>query len=60
MLKSIMGKVLDCRVDNKRARVLPASGWRSTKAAPRFTGVHRQLNKADMAALVLKLQRQAS
>jgi hypothetical protein len=57
MLKSIMGKVVDQRIENRRARVLPPAGWRGTKAPPRFTGYHKQLDRSDMAVLVKRLQR---
>lgn len=58
-MKSIMGKVLDCRESWKWGRVLRASGWNPKKAPKRYTGYHKQMPKADLKALAFRLQRQA-
>lgn len=60
MLKSIMGKIVDSRETYRRARVLKPSGFGKAIQPKRFTGYHRQMDRAEMVALTIKLQRQAS
>jgi hypothetical protein len=59
MLKSIMGKVVDCRESYRWARVLKPSGFGKVRPPKKYTGYHKMLPKAEMKALAFRLQREA-
>lgn len=59
-MRSIFGRIVDMHETHKSARVLSATGWKGTKAKPRFVGYHKQMPKAELKALAFRLQREVA
>ena len=59
-MKSIFGKVAALAGTERRAKVLPSTGWRGSYHRTNVrTGYHKQMPLADLKLLADRLQREA-
>lgn len=58
-MKSIMGRLQDRAILNRRAICVWASGHGKRPAAKKYTGYHRFMGKAERYSLALRLQRES-
>lgn len=58
-MKSIFGKVAACARTERRAKILPPSGFGKARRPSKITGYHKQMKLSDLKLLADRLQREA-